>query len=384
MSNFIVHEKAITGGGAAVHALVIGVGDYPHLLGGSGALTPSHDGMQQLSSPPVSARAVADWLIADFRHPDHEIGSVALLLSENPAAPYVNPVTGTETVVERATYDNIESAIGGWKARGNVSSKDMLIFFFCGHGISQGDSMVLLAEDFGKNPHNAYSTAIDFLSVYEAMQQAAAQYQCFFVDACRASSDTLGTNQGRQPLQIGPREAAESRVGPIYYSTLGGKDAHGRPGRPSVFTEALLAGFRDFGATDEEGDDDWRVSNLSLFGALEFMMDREKSSGKPIVQVPEAASFTKKFYICQLPDTPKSTLVVESRPAERLTEASITCRINGAKIAERGPEPGIDWAVTVPTGEVSVSSQLASDAAPRPEITTRARPPYKRLRMDLA
>ena len=74
MSGFVVHENAIAGGGGAVHALVIGIGDYPHLIGGSGPLTPSHDGMQQLSSPPVSARAVADWLIADFRHPEHEIG----------------------------------------------------------------------------------------------------------------------------------------------------------------------------------------------------------------------------------------------------------------------------------------------------------------------
>ena len=94
MSGFLVHETAIAGDVAAVHGLVIGIGDYPHLLGGSGPLTPSHDGMQQLSSPPVSARAVADWLIADFRHPERVVGSVALLLSENPAAPYVNPVTG--------------------------------------------------------------------------------------------------------------------------------------------------------------------------------------------------------------------------------------------------------------------------------------------------
>jgi Caspase domain len=384
MTRFVVHQKQNAGGGPAVHALVIGIGDYPHLLGGSGTLTPSHDGMGQLSSPPVSARMIADWLIEDFSHPERPVSSVALLLSEQPAGPYVNPATGTSLSVERATYDNIAAALGEWKARGSVNVQDLLIFFFCGHGIAQGDSMVLLADDFGTNPNNAYDNAIDFLSVYDAMQQADAQFQCYFVDACRASSDILGTNEGRRPLQIGPRIAPESRVGPIYYSTLGGKDAHGRPNQPSVFTEALLASFRDFGATDDEGDDDWRVSNLTLFEALEFRMDREKNAGKPIVQVPEAASFTKKFYICHLADNPRSTLLVESAPIERLTDATLTCKVNGTKIAERGPEDGVDWAVIVPTGEVSVFPKLTSESAPRPERKTHARPPYKRLKLDLA
>ena len=41
------------------HALVIGVGDYPHLNGGSNARTEHHDGMEQLTSPPIPARLFA-------------------------------------------------------------------------------------------------------------------------------------------------------------------------------------------------------------------------------------------------------------------------------------------------------------------------------------
>jgi hypothetical protein len=58
---FLVHEEAVAE--PATHAIVVGVGAYPHLNGGTGVLTPDHDGMGQLSSPPVSAHMFAAWLI---------------------------------------------------------------------------------------------------------------------------------------------------------------------------------------------------------------------------------------------------------------------------------------------------------------------------------
>src|SRR5688572_29148314 len=65
--SFLVHDAGV--GGPATHALVIGVGAYPHLNGGSGRLSPQHDGMEQLTSPPISARQFASWLMSEFNHP---------------------------------------------------------------------------------------------------------------------------------------------------------------------------------------------------------------------------------------------------------------------------------------------------------------------------
>ena len=59
---FLVHDVAVAG--PATHALVIGVGDYPHLNGGSEKRTEQHDGMEQLTSPPISARLFASWLMS--------------------------------------------------------------------------------------------------------------------------------------------------------------------------------------------------------------------------------------------------------------------------------------------------------------------------------
>ena len=60
---FLVHDAAVAG--PATHALVIGVGDYPHLNGGTKKRTDQHDGMEQLTSPPISARQFASWLLSD-------------------------------------------------------------------------------------------------------------------------------------------------------------------------------------------------------------------------------------------------------------------------------------------------------------------------------
>jgi len=77
MDHYLVHQ--IRSAGAATHAIVIGAGDYPHLLGGRDSLSDHHDGMGQLSSPPLSARAVAEWLISSYNNSKKPLNSIALL-----------------------------------------------------------------------------------------------------------------------------------------------------------------------------------------------------------------------------------------------------------------------------------------------------------------
>ncbi|WP_079053816.1 hypothetical protein [Streptomyces graminilatus] len=62
------------------HALVVGVGKYPHLAGGESPVA-DPDGMRQLSSPPLSARAfgLVDLLVVTHVDQDHILGVLALL-----------------------------------------------------------------------------------------------------------------------------------------------------------------------------------------------------------------------------------------------------------------------------------------------------------------
>src|ERR1700738_23120 len=156
---FLIHEQAIAG--PATHAIVIGVGNYPHLNGGTGELAPDHDGMGQLSSPPISARMFADWLIRSFSHPQKPLSTVALLVSAASTEQFDNPRTNESYNIEPATSETLSAAITAWKERGNSNAGNLLIFYFCGHGITEGTDTALLLSDFGSNRQNCLDGALD-------------------------------------------------------------------------------------------------------------------------------------------------------------------------------------------------------------------------------
>ena len=110
MSHALVHLDAALAQQPATHAFVIGVGHYPHLVGGGAALFPGHMKMGQLSSPPASARAFASWLSEHHNNPDRPLGSVALLVSDSAQNTFTNPRTKGTTAPVAATIRNIELA----------------------------------------------------------------------------------------------------------------------------------------------------------------------------------------------------------------------------------------------------------------------------------
>lgn len=372
----------------ATHAIVIGVGDYPHLIGGSGTRTDSHDGMKQLTSPPVSARAFANWLLHEFHNPDAPLGSVQLLLSEQVPRLFDLP-GGTQADIGLANLDNIKKAVTAWRRRADLHLDNMTIFYFCGHGISEGNSMVLLPSDFGSED-NAFAHSIDFLNVYNAMEQYQAQKQVFFVDACRASSDSLHGNRGVNILQDRPRGADGTRIGPVYYATLKDELAYGQTHEASYFTTALLDCLSHFGADDQEGD--WRTSNFGLAEALDHVMDQFIHAGSKRAQTPDSTEVWKKFAINHLNADPHALLYVRSQPEESFPDSCFRCVDSSQSEQVRGPvdpaeEPEREeWMFRITSGQIKVEAfqpkngQVASLGTGEVLVL----PPYKRFRLDLA
>lgn len=129
MDQFLIRQ---IGNSPGFHAIVIGVGEYPHLIGGNSPKSDHHGGMAQLTSPPVSARRVADWLLQESDHPEHPklaLSSLALLLSDAENSEYENPVDQSRHQIEPATSANVKKAIREWKARGDGDADNHLLFF---------------------------------------------------------------------------------------------------------------------------------------------------------------------------------------------------------------------------------------------------------------
>ncbi|MEH0416624.1 caspase family protein [Streptomyces sp. B21-083] len=373
------------------HALVVGVGKYPHLDGGESPVADS-DGMHQLSSPPVSARAFATWLLAEYNDPERPLGSVALLLSEEHPTPFTDPRTRTDHEVDDATIGNIVTAVGDWYDRGDSHVDNRLLFYFCGHGVSQGEDMALLAADVFADHHNPLNGALDFAGLMNGLKRCKAGQQVFFVDACRANSDVLIDSSGTRfagctPLGAGARPLDLPRRFHIpYYATLAGDSSYGRTDEVSLFTEALLKSLAGAASDDPEGD--WQVNTSQLLTAIDHFMHQPSFAG-PVanVQVPSVGELPV-FVLHQLAGTPVVPVYVGCDPAEDNAEAEFVCREDGQDGRERlrraagdidTDDPECEWAIELGFGNYVFEAHLGDHEVRTKPVTVR--PVFRRVQL---
>lgn len=307
----VVHGVNVAG--PATHVIAIGVGAYAHLANGSGAESPHGESMGQLTSAPASVKAFADWVIGSFSDV-RPLGSVRLLASGIANDQYTNPKTNAQHTVQRATLDNVKKAVREWKAAGHSNPDNLLLFYFVGHGIASGTQQSLLLEDFGETDDAPLETAIDFRKMHVGMSRCAARQQIYFIDACRAIPAKLleGGYAGDVIIQpgvsgyVGPQPC----LAPVFYATLLGQEAYGRPGDRSVFTDALLKSFEGAGADDSEGP--WRLRTTMLLAALDHFMRRADEQYE-VLQIPTSQDNTPLFFH-ELPAMPQIPVYLRCNP----------------------------------------------------------------------
>jgi hypothetical protein len=376
----IVYSKKVTG--PATHAIVIGVGKYPHLIGGGKKQFAGAAGMGQLKSPPQSARAVARWLIEGYSHPEKPLASVSLLLSEPAESKFTFTANGKEKTVKvaSATITEVQPAIRAWRELGHENPDHLLLFFFCGHGIARAPYLSLLLADFGEAPVAPLDGALDFRRFWLGMAECEAREQCYFVDACRVGSETLIKNEGFAGRPIiestgAPNTSDRVRQGPIFFSTLSDAPAYGKPGKPSLYTEALLEALSGAGSGDEAGP--WRVRTTLLHDALGFLIkDASQRLEAKITQIAPADELTP--IELNVIDAPQIPVVISCKPAEKNSEATLICQ-KGAFKKER--KPGKDsWILRLP---VDTYDFIAKTGTNETKKVIPIRPTYRRVDLDV-
>lgn len=366
------------------HALVIGVGDYPWLPNGSASPTFDRSGgMGQLSSAPVSARELARWFLSDFSHPTLPRASLEILLSDAGSSQLTDPA-GVAHEVERATLANIKRAILAWFRRGGGSAENLLLFFFCGHGLGKGNQTILLAEDFGSQPGNLSLTcAIDFNQLYLGMDQCTARKQCFFVDACRTGSpfslNTL-TYFGDPVIPPEAKLDPQPRSAPVFYAAVPGATAYGRPGRSSFFTEALLKACLGAGADDATGD--WTVETHALPRAIHFYLQRSVARTAAQGSLSSVDGLAEPFAIHRLPGPPVVPVEVTCRPEAHNASGALRVSGNGAVLEPAAPESG-PWDLDLGYGQYRFEVRLAPPSASPAPVDKEVRPPYRRVELPV-
>ncbi|BCA62680.1 hypothetical protein HMP09_1914 [Sphingomonas sp. HMP9] len=242
--------------GPGTHVLLIGIGEYDHLIDGVKEKLELADGMEQLDAPPQSVKALADWFLdGNFVNDERPLASLAMVVStpepyryEHAAATIPNadlPDGSTETVL---------AAIRAWLSRASSSEESQTIFYFCGHGVLSG-TQTLLCRDFGAVTEDPFDQSVNFEKFHAAMATKIPEYQIFLVDACRTSDSVVDmTTQlggvGRRVLNgssIKARGGTPARQS-IHLATSDLAKSWGRVNGLSLYAEALLRALSGGGA----------------------------------------------------------------------------------------------------------------------------------------
>lgn len=383
MSDYVIYKNQdrLNSRNPTAHAIVIGVGEYYYLSGGrSGRVTRLDGGLQQLSSPPESAKTFTKWLLEEFNNPEKPLATVSLLISEkNGPSTFEHPKLPNPVTPEEATIENVEEAVQEWINFGNLNEDNIVLFFFCGHGVARGlEGLTLLLADYGKKDIRPMKGAIDFAALHRGMAQCKASEQCYFIDACRKVSDiaTGTTNTGNPIIQDNQnRPYSSDWNNAVFYSTLGGEAAYGRINKPSFYTEELIKGLNGTGSNNRNADGKWRVSTGNLNIAIHHGLSlRGKKIKKPMTR-------QVYFEFHELKQDPIALAIVYCDPRSDNSLATFYCKQNDINVNSRPPNEG-DWEVIVPYGHYDFIAQIGMRKGQK--LNKSILPPYQYIKIEVA
>ena len=347
-------------GRAEAHALVIGIGAYPHLVDGTGRLFSQAGTLKQLTSPPVSAKAFATWLEKKYNGSGVQLGTLMLLVSD-PA----------DADADAPTMENIRTAVKEWRRRAHTSTDHVALFYFCGHGVSAGVHDGLLASDFGADDDAALENVIDIGGLQLAMDGCKARRQAFFIDACRNTPEWLvkrvvdgGIGHSILDAQIRQGQYGD-RDAPRYFATSSSQLAYGRPNGLSLFTEALIETLESAGAEKEKNR--WIVKTDTIQPGLNRMLailsERDRL---PFRKASLDRSSGYEFHV--LPGPPDVHVSVTCEPPAANDVADLALRGGDAQWVPRPARDGSTWRLKQPVGQTDVRATFSGREYPDVEV----------------
>jgi hypothetical protein len=317
-------------GQPGTHVLAIGVGRFPHLLGGTGPLANKPLGLKQLQSPPVSLTKFLDWFLAPsvapgtpgFVNPAAPLASIEALASST--APLSINTPGGVKVVDTATRDKIQDAFDDWLVRTRSHPENVGVFYYCGHGVMASEHY-LLAEDFGRHNGLPWAQAFDITTTIRAVEREVPGTVYYFVDACREIARDVAMTLGANPsplLAVDLNRKVIRKSVTVVYATGEGELAFApQGGEVSRFTSALLCALSGYCGVKAPGTATWNVDGEIVAMAIRQLLEYYvlEGSGKPGAgeQVSEQSVQGSSVPLIRLASAPKVKVWLDLTPLQR-------------------------------------------------------------------
>lgn len=287
--------RSTLGSRPAVHALVVGVGEYA-------------DRSWYLPPAVASASAIATWL---QKHSLAEpLATCRVLFSPSTDLAGSGPTA-------LATIDNFLRSASEWRADAASHRDNIALFYFSGHGFQRSTQEdLMLFSDFGNSLGPALRGSVSVDNIFRGLAPRPdapeiARTQLYFIDTSR----TVVSNERYQlsrPTMVFDEFSSnpDDRSAIIFYATGPGQNAWARPDHVSVFTEALLRCLDGEAAVPLDNSfQRWGVTVNSLIQGLHRVMS-DASKGLPHTQTAVVGGLVRDREIRHMDSPPITDLVV--------------------------------------------------------------------------
>ena len=368
--SLVVDNRETVSGQPALHALIIGVSQYPHLLGGSAPVADPW-GMGQLTSTASTAALIAEWLQSPDTRLPVRLATLRMLLSPAPTEPHL---TGR---ADPATLNNMIEEAAAWRADASAHRGGHTLFYFAGHGIQRTkEDAVFCLEDFRRPPFAALHHTIDLATLHAGMSPAPgrddiARTQFYFVDACRVQPAEERNFAPMNTSAVFDRDLAgqDDRRSPVFYASISNATANAIPGRQTLFSIGLLECLKGAGADslgqDDLGNDIWGVSVNSLDRALKLEIEDLNRAHQADQTYTQGGQFTDAR-ICLLPGAPlvDIELSIDPEAARRAGALLIKSGDNVTRLQQPAPVLPHPVRQQLPAGLYSVEVSFSQQPPP--------------------
>ena len=375
----VLDQRASLAGKAGLHALIVGISAYPSL--DDPAAAAETFGLSGLSSAAASAFRIYEWLVRRQAKLAAPLASIRLLLS--PSEAELAAIPEIAEFRSSCALEAVRTAAGDWRTDAANDRTSVTFFYFAGHGVqrTRGDA-VLLLEDFGDGIGGVLEKAVNTKNLSNGMAPTprlpnVARTQFYFVDACRVGSDAFARYEQSETAELWPVELAgrDDRSAPIFYATLPGALAYGKPGKQSLFSEALLSAL-DGGAADVvevDGSELWRVTSQTLSARLAEHL-RRLTAGTDIDQQFRSDGMGADAVIHTLDGAPTVEIELILDPEAARAHAQVAILNEDGDPAANLPRPltPYPFRCPLPAGVYTISADI--DPPQPPFVSVRGKP----------
>jgi hypothetical protein len=268
-------------------------------------------------------------------------------------------------MVPTGTTAEVKSALAAWMTRAEANADSRIILYFSGHGVSAGMENLYLLRDYGKDPQDPLSGALNYNRLLSGLATRKPSNQFMLFDACRSVDPVaaLNTSGGQGVFFADPAGrlglAQPMQQCPVFSTELD-RLAYGRPNEESLCARAFIRAMS--GACSKRLGNSWYIMTDRVVEGLSDFQNRELTQAGAAIQQSADANRYAKIPLRRLPGVPLIPVFI--RLADKNLAPNVRIKAVRANISRLISDPNSAgwqqqeiWETSLEIGEYSFEAE---------------------------